>query len=238
MNVPALSFDGPDESRRIRLTRRTAIAGGLAALTGCLGGGSSRGVAGVVVYNPRREAGEVSITVTDGDESLIDTTVTVPASGSVELSNRVPMGQTVTATVSDGTDEGSTEWDVQGTLYADFTADGLEFRRESGVDTPRIVRPDGETDIVVRNDDTTTDVTIRVDRDGQTVFDQTRSFPTNTRVAFHDRLDATGSATVTVAVEDGPEITETMSLDGVVTILAALDDELFLDRNFAGTKTE
>jgi hypothetical protein len=238
MNVPALSFDSTDESRRIRLTRRTAIAGGLAALTGCLGGGSSSGVAGVVVYNPRQEAREVSITVTDGEDPAIETTVTVPGAGSVDLLNRVRMGQTVTATVSDGTHEASTEWDVQGTLYIDFTADGLEFRRESEVDTPRIVRPDGETDIVVRNDDTTADVTVRVDRDGETAFERTRSFPTNTRVAFHDRLDATGSATVTVAVEDGPDITETMSLDGVVTVLAALDDELFLDRNFAGTRTE
>ncbi len=237
MTVPQRSFDDTDESRSIRLSRRTAIASGLTALTGCVTDGSSRGIADVVVYNPRGEPREVSITVTDGATSEIETTVTVPASESIDLMNRVVMEQTVTATVSDDTREASTEWDVQGTLYVSVMAGGIEFRRESEVDTPRIVRPDGETDIVVSSH-TEAEMTVRVDRDDQTAFKQTQSFPKDTRTAFHNRLDATGSASITAAVADGPEVTEKISLEDVVTVLATLDGELFLDRNFAGTRTE
>lgn len=233
MDICKKSFDSTDESGHTGFTRRTAVAGGLAALAGCLNAGSSRGIADILIYNPRGESREVSITVSDGAASDIETTVTVPASGSIDLKNSVVVEQTVTATVSDDTREASTEWDVQGSLYVDVMADGIEFRRESEVDTPRIIRPDGETDIVVSSH-TKANMTVRVDKGGQTAFERTRSFPKDTRTVFHDRFDAAGSATVTVVAEDGREVTETMSVEDVVTVLATLDEELFLDRNFAG----
>lgn len=217
-----------------RYTRRATIVAGALAVTGCLGG-TSRGVAGVAVHNPTDDQREASVTVTDMDGDPLDATVLVPAASTVTLWGRIVMEQTVTATVTTGDTDATTEWDVQGTLYAHLRPSGIEFQRESDLDTNPIVRDDGRVDVIgsTVGAETPIDATIRVG-----AFEREWTFPADTRVTFHDRVPADGTTQVAVSTERGDRLTESVSLDGLASLVVSLDDELSVDRNEPLTDTD
>lgn len=118
-------------------TRRTLLAScatGLASasLAGCLGG-SSRGVADLVVHNEADQEYRVTTTVTNADgETLLEETATLAGGATTEYENEVAMDQTVTLDVAtaDGP-SATTEWDVTGTYHARIGSGDVTFAAES-----------------------------------------------------------------------------------------------------------
>lgn len=214
-----------------RVSRRAVVAGTLAGLAGCVGGGSRRGIAGITVYNPRPEP--VPVSVTAGED--VETTVAVPANGSVELKTRVVMDQTVEVVVTADGLTGSTQWAVDGSLYVSTEPPEITFTREAEVGTPRILAGDGLVDIVIDSDGRT-ETSVRVTSEETTRFEQTREFPDDTRTVYHDRLEAGGSAVVTVTGDD--QTRESVSLADAVTLLVSIGESVFVDLNRATSPTE
>lgn len=229
--------------RRWQLTRRAAVTGALASVAGCLDSGSSgtnRGVADIVAYNPQKDSQQVSVTVSDGSESLLEAVATVPGSGSVRFSNQIVMNQTVDVEVAAADSTASTDWTVEGTLYTSIRSDGIDFTRESEQGTPPTNEADGMVDVVVDNSDSAVEATIRVTEAGDTLFERTRNFPADARVAFYDRVESGGSVTVEATVPDGKKATEELSFANAVTVLVDIDDPVSFDLNYAdspGPKT-
>jgi hypothetical protein len=155
----------------------------------------------------------------DGPEK--EETLTVPASGSGWLSNWIPRNQTVTVTLRSKDDTttdchtATTEWVVDGPLYAHLYSDGVSFDENKEISKLPEYQNDGTADISIKvgrgHDGPDREVKVRLTRDGNTVFEVTRQFPAFTRIVFHDRVEATGSVTATVET-DTAERTEEISL--------------------------
>lgn len=214
-------------------TRRTLLAVATAAVSaGCIGGdaGQQRGIAGIKLYNPADQPRETELIVSDDEETLLDSQVTVPPRATVRLNNRIVMEQTVTLAVTrDGTST-AREWAVQGSMRVTF-GDSVNFRTEAEIDTPRGNRDDGRVDVSLQTAGESRHGTVTVARGDTTLFTVDRRVPAGRRVVYHDRLDASGEATVTL--DGGREATEQLSLADAVQLIAHFGGEGFIDVNRA-----
>jgi hypothetical protein len=147
------------------------------------------------------------------------------------------MGQTVPVEVRADGRTATTDWEVDGSLYAHIDSTEITFESEAEIGTAPSNRADGGVDVGVENGGTGRKATVRVSRKGTSVFEVTRTFPADVRLVFHDRIEPTGSVTATV-LANGEELTEEFTLESAVQLVADIDPELFFELNHATTKTE
>lgn len=216
------------------VTRRGVLTAATAAVTaGCVGGnaGQRRGVASVRVSNPTDRVRETELSVSGADGMRLDSRLAVPPRATVRLNNRVPMEQTVTLTVTQGGTTATREWTVQGSIRV-LLATPVRFQTESEVEAPRENRADGRVDVSIQTANNPRRGVVTVTRGGTAVFEEGRRVRAGRRVIYHDRLDARGTATV--SVDSDVEATKRLSLDDAVQLIAHLGEKGGIKLNRAG----